>query len=84
VRDVRKHIETLVDELVLERHGEHYRFHPNSGIELWATREVNGEVETEERQKKDHDEQRERFKQLWEKGEVRKKPTTTRTQAEKE
>lgn len=67
VRDIRKHLDKLVQEGILELHGDRYCRHGYSGIWLTMERMLNGELEAEERQKEEHRRQREAFLSSWEK-----------------
>jgi hypothetical protein len=65
--------------------GEHVVFCPaHDDRNRPAIREVNGEVEAEDRQKEWHRRQREAFHKDWEMRQVKKKRTSTQARAEKE
>ncbi len=74
VREVRRRLEELVSENILKRHGIRYYFHEDSGIELSTTRLINGEIEAGERQTERHEDERKRYREAWERGEVLSKP----------
>ena len=70
VRAMRVHLDELVDEGILKKHGERFVFHKHTGIELVTTRATNGEMNTDERQKHKHERERVEFRDAWKRGAV--------------
>src|SRR5215208_910075 len=70
VRAMRTHLQELVKEGIIKRHGDRFSFHKDTGIELVMTREFNGERAADDRQKDKHKEERQKFQGSWKRGEV--------------
>jgi hypothetical protein len=73
-RDLRCHLDALVDLGVVQRRGDWYALHKDAFQRLWIERENSGEIEAEERDRRAYKEESKSFKKAWARGEVRRRP----------
>jgi hypothetical protein len=71
VHHLRKHLRELVSMGILERRGDKYSFQKYRAFALEWERAINGEYDADERVHADHADQRKKFREAWENGEVR-------------
>ena len=80
--DLRPHLDELIERDIVQRQGNRYAPHDHAVITLHITQADNGELEAEERDRQRYKEESERFREAWERGEVRKKPSRAPARAE--
>lgn len=74
---LKRHLGQLVGMGMLRLQGQKYVLHKDRALNLMLERTFNGEAETDERVRTDHDRHRENFRDAWEKGEVRSENATS-------
>jgi hypothetical protein len=68
---LKRHLGGLVGMGILRLQGQKYVFHEERALNLKVERILNGEQEADERVRADHDRQQKKFRDAWEKGQVR-------------